>query len=124
MKTTLKLTLLFIALNILSPTSAWGKEPDPSPSRGIGYGRRIGVARQCQQSNPYYQSCDNYIGNERDRKAGSATPLNRSTGQGRGQGQGYRRGVGRQECQDCGKGENLGRRQAIGFCPKAGIGRE
>ena len=99
MKTTLKLAMLLIALGVLSPTWAWGKEPGPSPSRDIGYGRGIGPAGQCRQTVPCCQVCDNCIGNERDKRASSASPLNRSTGQGRGKGQGYRRGVSCQECQ-------------------------
>ena len=119
MKTTLKLAMLLIALGVLSPTWAWGKEPGTSPRRGIGSGRGMGPAGQCQQTDLCCQVCDNCIGNERDKKASSANPLNRSTGQGQGKGQGYGRGVGRQECQGCSRGEGLGREQGRG----RGLGR-
>ena len=75
MKTTLKLTLVLVALSVLSPTWAWGKEPERSPDQDKGqrYGRGIG----CQEC----QDCSKGQGFGR--------------GQGWGNGQGFGRGQGR-----------------------------
>ena len=71
MKTSLKLTLVLVVLSILGATLVWGREPDRSQGWGKGYGRRIGLAQQCQQINPCDRVCDNCINNERDKNVGS-----------------------------------------------------